>query len=98
MIEAIADFKKIKEIIPSILEVSGYRNDYVAKKIGMLPTHFSLKKNRGNWTDSEVEKLLSFLTVYNEDVEDYLLLEKMRSLENEETITLAEFKKEMGWK
>ena len=98
MLQAIAEYQKIKESIPTLLDVSGYRNDFVAKKIGMRSTYFSVKKQRGTWTDKEVENILLVLTQHNEDVEDYILLQQMRNAEKEETLTLAEFKKEMEWK
>jgi hypothetical protein len=33
----------------------------------------------------------------NEDIEDFVMLEIMRRIKDEETISLEEFKKEMGW-
>ncbi len=98
MLQAIAEYQKIKESIPTLLDVSGYRNDFVAKKIGMRSTYFSVKKQRGTWTDKEVENILLVLTQHNEEVVDYILLQQMRNAEKEETLTLAEFKKEMEWK
>jgi hypothetical protein len=98
MLQIIADYQKIKESIPELLEISGYRNDFVAKKIGMRPTYFSLKKQRGNWTDKDVENILKVLTGQNEDLENYIMLEQMRNVKGEETISLEAFKKEMGWK
>lgn len=98
MLQAIVEYQKIKESIPKLLDVSGYRNDFIAKKIGMTPSYFSVKKQRGNWTDKDVENILTVLTEHNEEVENYLMLEQMRNIENEEVITLSEFKTEMGWK
>jgi len=98
MIDIIESYQKIKKSIPDLLEISGYRNDFVAKKIGMKPTYFSTKKQRGNWTDEDVKKIIDVLTGQNEEVENYLMLEQMRSLEKEDTMTLAEFKKKAGWK
>ena len=98
MLQAIVEYQKIKESIPKLLDVSGYRNDFIAKKIGMKPSYFSVKKQRGNWTDKDVENILTVLTEHNDEVENYLMLEQMRNIENEEVITLSEFKTEMGWK
>lgn len=47
--------KEIKERIPALIEISGYRNNFVAKKIGMSPAYFSVKKRKGNWSEKEVE-------------------------------------------
>ncbi|MBX9782630.1 MAG: hypothetical protein K2X48_04965 [Chitinophagaceae bacterium] len=95
-IHAVIQYKNLLQHLASIIDVSGYRHDYIAKKLGIKPQNFSVKKQRVSWTPDEVEKLLSI--VANEDVEDYLMLQHMRSLENEETISLDAFKKEMGWK
>ena len=95
-IQAVIQYKNLLSHIADIIEISGYRNDYIAKKLGLKPQNFSVKKQRASWTPDEVEKLLA--VVDNEDVEDYLLIEHMRSIKDEETITLDEFKKQMGWK
>ena len=95
-IQAVIQYKNLLSHIAEIIEISGYRNDYIAKKLGLKPQNFSVKKQRASWSPDEVEKLLA--VVDNEDVEDYLLIEHMRSIKDEETITLDEFKKQMGWK
>ena len=95
-IQAVIQYKNLLSHIADIIEISGYRNDYIAKKLGLKPQNFSVKKQRASWSPDEVEKLLA--VVDNEDVEDYLLIEHMRSIKDEETITLDEFKKQMGWK
>lgn len=97
MLETIKKYQQLKESIPALLDVSGYRNDYVAKKMGMTPAYFSVKKQRGNWTDKEIEKILS--VIENEDVENYLMLEEMRSRKDDETISYDEYKKIIAtWK
>ena len=95
-LETVIQYKSLLQHLSHIIDVSGYRNDYIAKKLGLKPQNFSVKKQRASWNPDEVEKLLS--VIENEDVENYLLLEHMRSIKDEETMTLAEFKKEMGWK
>ncbi|MBN8858237.1 MAG: hypothetical protein J0H29_07595 [Sphingobacteriales bacterium] len=36
--------------IPGLIEISGYKNEYIAQKLDMTPTHFSAKKSNGDWT------------------------------------------------
>jgi hypothetical protein len=36
--------------------------------------------------------------IENEDTENYLMLQIMRAAKNDETVSYAEFQKEMGWK
>ena len=96
-LQTVLDYKALISHIADIIEVSGYRNDYIAKKLGMKAQNFSVKKQRASWKPDEIEKL--FIVIENEDVEDYLLILEMRSRKNEETITLAEYKKELAaWK
>jgi hypothetical protein len=94
----IENYKKIKSAIPELIEMSGYRNDYIAKRMGMKPANFSVKKQRGNWNEDELEKILYALTNPTDDVENFLMLQEMRSLKNDENLTAEEFKKAMKWK
>jgi hypothetical protein len=96
-IAAINNYKNLVEEMPNIIELSGYKNEYIARKIEMKPQYFSVKKQRNSFNLVEVEKILS--VIFNQDVEDYILLLEMRSRKNDETVTLAEYKKEIGsWK
>lgn len=95
--QTVIEYKNLLRHISYIIEISGYRNDYIARKLGIKPQNFSVKKQRASWSPDEVEKLLS--VVDNEDVENYLMLEEMRSRKDNETITFDEYKKVIAkWK
>lgn len=94
VLDVVDNYKKILDNIASMIEVSGYRQDYISKKLGLKTATFSAKKQKGNWTPEEVGRLLGIIA--NEDVEDYMLLKFMESIETEETIGYEEFKAEMG--
>lgn len=95
--QIVASYKRLLNSVPEIIEVSGYRNDYIAKKLGLKPQNFSAKKQRGSWSPDELEKLLE--VVQNEDVENYLMLEHMRSSKDDETISYDEYKEIVNkWK
>jgi hypothetical protein len=94
----IENYKKIKASIPELIEMSGYRNDYIAKRMGMKPANFSVKKQRGNWSEDELEMILNAITNPTDDVENFLMLQEMRSLKEDENLTASAFKKEMKWK
>lgn len=98
MVSEIANkYKTLLQLLPELIDVSGYRNDYLSKKIGISPATFSAKKQRGNWTPDEVVKLM--YVIENEDVEDYLMLQLMRGAKNEETVSADDFRKEIKkWK
>lgn len=97
MIPIVETYKKIKESIPELLNVSGYRNDFIAKKIGMKPSYFSIKKQRGNWTEKDIQKILSILTSQNTDVEKYLDSLLIGKSFPGDTMTVAAFEKQMKW-
>ena len=94
--DIVYNYRTLVHNLGELIQVSGYRSDYIARKIGMKPANFSLKKQRGNWSVDEVEKLMQVID--NEDTENYLMLQLMRAAKNEETVSYAEFQKEMGWK
>ena len=76
-----------------LIDMSGYRNDYLAKKIGMKSSNFSIKKLKGNWDIQEVQKLIPVLE-RSEDVEDFLLIQAMEATKNDELVPVEEIKKE----
>lgn len=89
----------IKNNISKILRASGYRNEYVAKQIGLTAPDFILKKKQGTWSVEEIEKIIEVITSPNENAMDAIMLEIMRSRKNDEVIPLEEFKAEIAtWK
>ncbi len=93
----VADYQTLVKNIPQLIEISGYRSDFLARKIGLKPSNFSVKKQRGNWSTEEVEKLLQ--VIGNEEVETFLMMELMRSRKDDEEITYDDYKKEVSsWK
>lgn len=93
----VTDYQTLVRSIPQLIEISGYRSDFLARKIGLKPANFSVKKQRGNWSTDEVEKLLELIN--NEEVENYLMLELMRNRKDDEDISYEDYKKETSsWK
>jgi len=93
MLQSIVEYQKIKASIPDLLEVSGYRNDFVAKKLGIKAATFSVKKQRGNWSDTEVAKLVEVLTSVNKEVMDFLDAQLVESRNTGNRVTSEQFKK-----
>lgn len=96
MQEAVLNYKILLKNVGELINISGYRNDYVAKRLGIKPTTFSVKKQRATWTPDEIEKLLA--VIGNDETEDYYLGLIMQGLESDETLSLSEFKKAVNWK
>ena len=96
MQEAVLNYKILLTHINELTNISGYRNDFIAKKLGLKPTTFSMKKQHASWSNEEVEKLLAIIE--NEETEDYSLGLIMSAIDTEDTLSLAEFKNEVEWK
>lgn len=96
MTNIIDKYKILLDSIPRLIEISGYKNEYIAQKLEMTPTHFSSKKSKGNWTIEEIEKILK--TISNEDVEDYLDDMVFETCFPGKLIDSKPFEKRMGWK
>lgn len=97
MIEIVQNFLELRKQMGILIDKSGYKNSYIAEKIGMQATLFSVKKQRGNWTEIEMEKVLS--VIENEELEDYFLGQIIQTVEKEnEYMSYEDLKVEMGWK
>ena len=93
-VDIVSNYKHLVMNINTLIDVSGYRNDYIAKKLGIPASSFSVKKNRGSFSVDDMEKIMQVID--NEDVEDYLMLQEMRALKDEETISYEDFLKEIA--
>lgn len=98
MLTVFSELQAIKNNIVGLINVSGYKNEYIARKMGLTAQNFAVKKQRGNWTPDELEKIIDLLTKPNEEVEDLLMVELMRSRKDDETVPFSDVKKEFGWK
>ena len=94
--EIVRDYKNLVAHLGNLIDVAGYRNDYIAKKIGLSTAGFATKKKRGSFSVDEIEKIIQIIE--NEDVDDYLMVKIMDTRKDEPTISLSEFKTQMGWK
>ncbi len=96
MLEKIVlNYQMLVNNIGQLIEISGFRNDYLSQKIGLKPANFSVKKQKGNWTTDEVLKLLSIIK--NKEVEDYIDIVKMKEIKKGKFISSDEFEKRMKW-
>jgi parvulin-like peptidyl-prolyl isomerase len=95
-LEVVSSYRNIVQHIGELIYISGYRNDYVASKIGISSKLFAVKKQRSSFSVDDIEKILQIID--NEDVDNYLMLQIMRERKDEETISYDDFKEQMGWK
>ena len=94
-VQAIENYKAILSEINTIIDISGYKNEYIARKLDIQPQYLSVKKLRNSFSLEDVEKILAI--VMNEDVANFFMLKEMELRDKEEEIGLADFKKMMKW-
>lgn len=90
------NFQVLVNNMGQLIEISGYRNDYLSQKIGLKPANFSLKKQKGNWSVEEVIKLLS--VIENKEIEAFMDEVAMKANTNGKFVPFDHFEKRMGWK
>ena len=61
MTTIIQDFKIFKDIFPKLLDESGYKMDFLARRLGQNPTTFSNKKKRNAFDLDEMQLLLDII-------------------------------------
>ena len=94
--EIVSNYENLVGNIGKLIEVSDYRNDFIAKKLGITNVNFSAKKNRKTFSIEEVKKIVSIID--NEEVEDYLMISEMDAKKDDENISHDDLYKRMGWK
>ena len=92
----IKNYQLIVNNMGQLINLSGYRNDYLSQKIGLKPANFSLKKQKGNWSVEELLKLLSIIE--NEEIQNYMDVLRIKEASKGNSISSDQFEKEMGWK
>ena len=90
----VEDYINLKQNINFLIQKSGFKNVFLAQKLGMSPVTFSMKKKRNNWTEDELEKILDLIE--NEELEGYYLAKLIEQKKDEETISLTELKNELN--
>jgi len=88
MLNIIESYIELKKNMGTLINKSGYKNAYLAEQIGIPAPTFSMKKQRGNWSELEMSKILTIIE--NEKLENYFLLELMREQKNEQRYPVSE--------
>ena len=95
MLQVIENYILLKKQLTQLIRRSGYRNDYIAEKIGMRADYFAVKKQRGNWSDDELVKIIKVIN--NDDVAAYFDSLLIKNSFPGNTVSSAQFEKMMGW-
>jgi hypothetical protein len=90
LLEVMADYYEVEKNIGKIIESTGYKNEYIAKKLGMPISTYYIKKRNKSFAFKEVYKIVKMLdddTTYNQAE-----LELMESRKNDEEMSAEDFK------
>jgi hypothetical protein len=95
MEEIISNYEKLCDSMSILIEKSGYRNNFLAGKLGIPTSNFSTKKKKGSWTPAEMKSLIR--VIESDELDDYFMGLIMDERKGEETINHDEAKKIFGW-
>lgn len=92
----VTDYETLYNSIGTLIDSSGFKNSFLARKIGVSQSNFSMKKKRNSWTLHEIKQILQLID--SEEMSDLVLAKIMESRQDEETISFTDLKNQMGWK
>ena len=87
--EVIEDYSRIVDNLGGIIKESGYKSNFIAKKLRMPITTFYHKKRTKTFSLDEVTQIVDMLDD-NEDLENEYLIELAESRLGEETVPLSD--------
>jgi hypothetical protein len=91
MIEIITSYNRLKKNLPFLLDMSGYRLDYIAESLGFNKSYFYNKKSKNKFSNEEFEKIINF--IWRDDLEDKFLIEVMKQSEQSDRLGEEQTKK-----
>jgi len=95
MLDVVENYEALCKNLGGLIKRSGYKNVYIAEKIGIPPTNFSTKKKRGNWTIDEMKQIISIID--NEELDDYFMAQLMEAEKDSERLPISLLKSEYEW-
>lgn len=86
MIETINNYEKLKANISYYIDISGYKNSYLAEQLDMGTVSFSRRKSNSSFTFEQIKKLSKYI-FSQEYVEKTQLLEQVinKSIQQSDT-------------
>ena len=90
MLDIIEQYEQLQKHFGEILDMSGYRLDHLAAKIGIPKGNFYMKKKRGTFSHDEMKKLLKLIGT--DEMEDEMFAEILKKAEKGENATIDELK------
>jgi len=96
MLAVIENYNLLRKTLPRLLDISGYRMDYLAEQLGISKNYFYTKKSKNTFSNDEFEKIVAFIwrDEFQGILDEEMVKQKMAEGKN---LTAAAFKQKMGW-
>ena len=96
MLAVIENYNILRMALPRLLDISGYRMDYLAEQLGLSKNYFYAKKSKNKFSNDEFEKIIAFIwrDEFQDILDEEIIKQKMTEGKN---LTGEEFKRKMGW-
>ncbi len=91
----VLNYQMLIDNMGELIEISGFIDEYLSKKIGLKPASFLQKKQNGNWTTNEILKLLP--VIENKPAEEYIEAFKIWESKKGTFIASAQIENRMKW-
>lgn len=88
--ELVSDYKKLCMHVTDLIDLSGYKVDYVRQKLGYSKPGFYKKRKAGNFAPEEIMELLKIIRF--EEVEDKLYVDMLEESEKSGMLSEKETK------
>ena len=95
LLEVLGDYLEVENNIGAIIESTGYKNEYIAKKLAMPISTYYTKRRTKSFTAKDVYKIVKMLED-TEEMYNAAELELMESRINGEVISGEEFIKRLN--
>jgi len=89
------NYERLRLNLGALIDKSGYRNSFLAEKIGMQPAYFSIRKQKATWTETEIKKILEIIE--DEDLQEFYDIELIKNSITDNPLNSKEFEKKMKW-
>ncbi len=93
MMAIVDQYLSIKKVSLKSLKFQDTEMMIMSQKIGVTASTFAVRKQRNSFTDDEIKDILEVVSSPNEDVENYIMIEALRSRKNEPNLSTDECNK-----
>jgi hypothetical protein len=86
--EMLNGYINIVENVNDIIDMTGYKGKYIAKKMGIPATTFYQKRRRKSFTTNEIKLLIDLMDDDDDAIEDAFFMKISKERENDDCVSL----------